>query len=81
MSWQRASWVGFWDCSHRENELIAARRWLRVDVLLCRLTSSQFRNPVVRFPSYRVDLADEERLCPRYVEGSILTSAPARYGS
>jgi hypothetical protein len=29
----------------------------------------------VRFPSYRVDLADEKRLCPRYVEGSILPRA------
>jgi integrase/recombinase XerD len=31
-------------------------------------------------PSYRVDLAPEERLCPRYVVGSILTSVPVRCG-
>jgi len=30
-----------------QNELIAASRWLRVDALLCRLVSSQSRNPVM----------------------------------
>ena len=47
MSWQQAIRAGSWDCSHRKNELIAARRWLRVEMLLCLLVSSQFRNPVM----------------------------------
>jgi hypothetical protein len=34
-------------CIQRWNELIAARRWLRVDALLCRLVCSQSRNPVM----------------------------------
>src|ERR1700757_623446 len=32
MSWQPAILVGSWDCSHRKNELTAARRWLRCEV-------------------------------------------------
>ena len=28
--------MGSWACIHRWNELIAARRWLRVETLLCR---------------------------------------------
>src|ERR1700691_1661722 len=47
MSWQPAIRAGSCDCSHRKNELIAARRWLRVEMLLCRPAASQFRNPVM----------------------------------
>jgi hypothetical protein len=36
ISWQLAIRAGSWDCSHRKNELIAASRWLRVEMLLCR---------------------------------------------
>ena len=47
MSWQLAILAGSWDCSHRKNELIAARRWLRVETLLCPPASSQFRNSLI----------------------------------
>ena len=53
ISWQLAILAGSWDCSHRKNELIAARRWLRVAMLLCRSASSQFRNPVTASASMR----------------------------
>ena len=53
MSWQLAIRAGSWDCSHRKNELTAARRWLRVEMLLCRSASSQFRNPVMAAASMR----------------------------
>ena len=46
MSWQHAIRAGSWVCIQRKNELIAARRWLHVDGLLCRLVRSQARNPV-----------------------------------
>ena len=47
MSWQLAIRAGSWDCSHRKNELIAARRWLRVETLLCLSASSQVRNSLM----------------------------------
>jgi hypothetical protein len=53
MSWQAAILAGSWDCSHRKNELIAARRWLRVEMLLCLSASSQSRNPVIAAASMR----------------------------
>ena len=53
MSWQPAILVGSWDCSHRKNELTAARRWLRVEMLLCRSVSSQSRNAVIASASMR----------------------------
>ncbi len=46
MSWEQAIRAGSWDCFHRKNEAIAARRWFRVDTLLC-LTSSQSKNPTI----------------------------------
>ena len=55
MSWQAAILAGSWDCSHRKNELIAARRWLRVEMLLCRSVSSQFRNPVMAAASMLIE--------------------------
>lgn len=47
MSWQQAMRAGSCDCIQEKNESIAARRWLLVEALLCRLTRSQSRNPVM----------------------------------
>ena len=46
MSCQQAIRAGSSVCIHGQNELIAASRWLRVEMLLCLSVSSQFRNPV-----------------------------------
>ena len=45
MSWQQAIRAGSWDCIQVKNELIAARRWLRVEALLCRLASQPVEEP------------------------------------
>jgi hypothetical protein len=37
--------AGSWDCIQVKNESIAARRWLLVDAVLCRLVRSQVRKP------------------------------------
>ena len=47
MSWQHAMRAGSWDCIQVKNESIAARRWLLVEAVLCRLVRSQVRNPVM----------------------------------
>ncbi|MGC9221934.1 MAG: hypothetical protein ACP5H2_11395 [Solirubrobacteraceae bacterium] len=53
MSWQQAILAGSWVCIQEKNESIAARRWLRVDGLLCRSVRSQARNPVTAAASIR----------------------------
>jgi len=53
MSCQQAIRAGSWVCIQVQNELIAASRWLRVEMLLCLPVSSQFRNPVTAAASMR----------------------------
>ncbi len=53
MSCQQAIRAGSWVCIQVQNELIAASRWLRVEMLLCLSVSSQFRNPVTAAASMR----------------------------
>ncbi len=53
ISWQLAIRAGSCDCIHRKKELTAASRWLRVEMLLCLLVSSQFRNPAMAASSMR----------------------------
>ena len=47
MSWEHAMRAGSSDCIQVKNESIAARRWLLVEAVLCRLVRSQVRNPAM----------------------------------
>ena len=62
MSWQHAIRAGAWNCIQLKNELIAARRWLQVDGLLCRLVRSQVRNAVIVSTSISLSVSRSGRI-------------------